>query len=78
MYFRRFNTIEVNDDGKYTCTATNDVGSSSATAIVRVRSPPEITITPNTYNQVIRDDSLTIECRADGLPEPMVSIRCMS
>nr|XP_032526331.1 basement membrane-specific heparan sulfate proteoglycan core protein [Danaus plexippus plexippus] len=74
----RFNTIEVNDDGKYTCTATNDVGSSSATAIVRVRSPPEITITPNTYNQVIRDDSLTIECRADGLPEPMVSIRSSS
>ncbi|CAK1554719.1 unnamed protein product [Leptosia nina] len=70
-----FQTVEVNDEGTYTCTATNEAGSSSASAIVKVRSPPEITITPSNYLQAIKGDRVVVECRADGYPEPMVSIR---
>nr|XP_026490200.1 basement membrane-specific heparan sulfate proteoglycan core protein isoform X1 [Vanessa tameamea] len=71
----RFLNVEVNDEGEYTCTATNDAGSSSASATIKVRSPPVITITPNNYIQVIRGDRVNVECRADGYPEPEVSIK---
>ncbi|CAH0716594.1 unnamed protein product, partial [Brenthis ino] len=70
-----FQTVEVNDEGEYTCTATNDAGSVSASTIIKVRSPPVITISPNQYIQVIRGDRVQVTCRADGYPEPEVSIK---
>ncbi|CAH4038665.1 unnamed protein product [Pieris brassicae] len=70
-----FQTVEVNDEGTYTCTATNEAGSTSASATVKVRSPPEITITPSNFIQVIKGDKVDVECRADGYPEPIVSIK---
>ncbi|KAJ8737311.1 hypothetical protein PYW07_000582 [Mythimna separata] len=71
----KFNKIEVNDEGEYTCTARNNAGSASASAIIKVRSIPEITITPSPYVQVNTGDPLNIECRASGYPEPQVSIQ---
>ncbi|XP_045509969.1 basement membrane-specific heparan sulfate proteoglycan core protein isoform X5 [Colias croceus] len=70
-----FQTIEVNDEGTYTCTATNEAGTASASAIVKVRSPPEITLTPSNYVPAIKGERVDIECRADGYPEPLVSIK---
>ncbi|KAJ8737484.1 hypothetical protein PYW08_000079 [Mythimna loreyi] len=71
----KFNKIEVNDEGEYTCTARNTAGSASASAIIKVRAIPEISITPNSYVQVASGDPLNIECRASGYPEPLVSIQ---
>ncbi|XP_068617476.1 basement membrane-specific heparan sulfate proteoglycan core protein isoform X3 [Battus philenor] len=71
----RFEKIEVNDEGEYICTATNEAGSDRASAVIKVRSPPEIMITPSNYVEVVRGDSVTVECRAQGYPEPMVSIK---
>ncbi|XP_050360622.1 basement membrane-specific heparan sulfate proteoglycan core protein isoform X6 [Nymphalis io] len=71
----RFLNVEVNNEGEYTCTATNEAGSSSASATIKVRSPPAITITPNNYIQVIKGERVNVECRADGYPEPEVSIK---
>lgn len=72
----RFQNVEVNDEGEYTCTATNDAGAASASATIKVRSPPVITITPNNYIDVNQGDRVNVECRADGYPEPEVSIKC--
>lgn len=66
----------MNDEGEYTCTARNDAGSASASAVIKVRAIPEITITPNAYVQVSSGEPLNIECRASGYPEPVVSIQC--
>ncbi|XP_038216735.1 basement membrane-specific heparan sulfate proteoglycan core protein-like isoform X6 [Zerene cesonia] len=73
-----FQNIEVNDEGTYTCTATNEAGTASASAIVKVRSPPEITLTPSNYVPTIKGEKVDIECRADGYPEPLVSIKSKS
>ncbi|XP_022832802.1 basement membrane-specific heparan sulfate proteoglycan core protein-like isoform X3 [Spodoptera litura] len=71
----KFTKIEVNDEGEYTCTARNDAGTASASAIIKVRALPEITIAPNPYVQVSAGESINIECRANGYPEPVVSIQ---
>ncbi|CAK1588065.1 unnamed protein product [Parnassius mnemosyne] len=70
-----FENIEVNDEGEYICTATNDAGMSSASAVLKVRSPPEIIITPSNFVQVVHGDPINVECRANGYPQPMVSIK---
>ncbi|XP_069364956.1 basement membrane-specific heparan sulfate proteoglycan core protein isoform X5 [Maniola hyperantus] len=74
----KFENVEVNDEGEYTCTATNEAGSNSASAVLKVRSTPVIRIIPDTYNKRYRGDSIKVECRADGYPEPEVSIRTNS
>ena len=66
----------MNDEGEYTCTATNEAGSVSASATIKVMSPPVITISPNQYLQVMRGDPVQVICRAEGYPEPEVSIKC--
>ncbi|XP_048488585.1 basement membrane-specific heparan sulfate proteoglycan core protein isoform X3 [Plutella xylostella] len=70
-----FEKVEVNDEGEYTCTARNDAGTSSASAVLKVRSPPKIVITPKNDLTVADGDQFNIECRASGYPEPLVSIR---
>lgn len=71
----RFDRIDVNDEGEYTCTVTNLAGSTSASAVLKVRSPPEITITPSNFQQVLHGEQVTVECRANGYPDPIVSIK---
>lgn len=70
-----FEKVDVNDEGEYICTASNDAGSDQSSTVIKVRSPPEIIITPNDYIEVVRGDSVTVECRGRGYPEPMVSIK---
>ncbi|XP_052746482.1 basement membrane-specific heparan sulfate proteoglycan core protein isoform X2 [Bicyclus anynana] len=73
-----FHNVEVNDEGEYTCTATNEAGSVSASAILKVRSDPTIRILPDNYVKGYRGDNVNVECRADGYPEPQVSIKSSS
>ncbi|XP_072931305.1 basement membrane-specific heparan sulfate proteoglycan core protein [Epargyreus clarus] len=70
----RFESIEVNDEGEYTCTASNSAGTVSARAQIKVVSMPEITITPKVFMKAFLGDSVTVECRANGYPDPEVSI----
>lgn len=74
FYHSRFERVEVNDEGEYSCTATNVAGQDSARAVLKVRSPPEIIILPRTYLTVESGEDLKVECRATGYPEPQVSI----
>ncbi|XP_061720060.1 basement membrane-specific heparan sulfate proteoglycan core protein isoform X2 [Cydia pomonella] len=70
----RFSKIDVNDDGEYICNAGNKAGNDTATATLKVWSPPEITITPDRLIGVRLGEPVEIKCRANGYPEPMVSI----
>ncbi|KOB69320.1 Terribly reduced optic lobes [Operophtera brumata] len=70
----KFDKIEVNDEGEYICTGDNIVGSSSASAVIKVRSPPEIVITPTNYLEINAGDQINVDCRAEGYPEPLVTI----
>ncbi|XP_037299981.1 basement membrane-specific heparan sulfate proteoglycan core protein isoform X7 [Manduca sexta] len=70
-----FEYVDVNDEGEYTCSATNVAGTASASAIIKVRSPPEITITPSNHQEIRVGEPAVFECRANGYPEPMVSIK---
>ncbi|XP_053624887.1 basement membrane-specific heparan sulfate proteoglycan core protein isoform X4 [Plodia interpunctella] len=71
----KFENIDVNDEGAYTCTASNLAGKANATAIVRVQSYPVINMTPS--NQILAQlgDAINFQCRATGVPLPMVSIK---
>ncbi|XP_053595057.1 basement membrane-specific heparan sulfate proteoglycan core protein isoform X11 [Microplitis demolitor] len=70
----RFTNITVNDDGMYVCTASNQVGSTSATARIEVQSPPVITITPSGgIIQAKLRDRLKLTCHAEGIPQPTVA-----
>ncbi|KAL0852381.1 hypothetical protein ABMA28_000578 [Loxostege sticticalis] len=71
----RFERIDVNDEGEYSCTASNIAGTATASATIKVRSPPEVTVSPSNFIEAVDGDSVTVECRASGYPQPMVSIR---
>lgn len=73
-----FEKVDVNDEGEYICSAFNVAGNSSASAVLKVRSPPVITITPSNFVEVVLGDPVLVECRAHGYPEPMVSIQSES
>lgn len=65
----------MNDEGEYSCTASNIAGTATASATIKVRSPPEVTVSPSNFIEAVDGDSVTVECRASGYPQPMVSIR---
>nr|XP_037874357.1 basement membrane-specific heparan sulfate proteoglycan core protein isoform X3 [Bombyx mori] len=71
----KFDHVDVNDEGEYFCTATNVAGTATARSVIKVRSPPVITITPASFLEAPLGSSVTVECRADGYPLPMVSIK---
>ncbi|XP_073959315.1 basement membrane-specific heparan sulfate proteoglycan core protein-like [Choristoneura fumiferana] len=74
----KFERIEVNDEGEYICTATNVAGQASANATLKVRSVPEITLTPGSFIEANPGEPVEVHCRANGYPEPMVSIKLRS
>ncbi|XP_065901359.1 carcinoembryonic antigen-related cell adhesion molecule 5-like [Dysidea avara] len=57
------------DGGNYTCTATNDAGSSSNTVTVYVG--PVFTAHPIIQEEVI-NNSFTLQCTAEGFPTPSI------
>ncbi|XP_065906524.1 uncharacterized protein [Dysidea avara] len=57
------------DGGNYTCTITNDAGSSNNTVTVYVG--PVFTTHPMNQEEVI-NDSFTLQCTAEGFPTPSI------
>ncbi|XP_065908777.1 uncharacterized protein [Dysidea avara] len=55
------------DGGNYTCTVTNDAGSSNNTVTVYVG--PVFTTHPMNQEEVI-NNNFTLQCRAEGFPTP--------
>ncbi|RVE42173.1 hypothetical protein evm_013174 [Chilo suppressalis] len=73
----KFERIEVNDEGSYSCSASNAAGTATASTAIKVRSPPELSVMPGDYVQAAYRDPVTVECRASGYPLPMVTIKKM-
>ena len=67
------------DQGKYECVAENTVGteySYSAQLYVRVRRvPPQFSIPPEAYYEVMSGSDLNLTCVAVGSPAPYVKWR---
>ncbi|XP_055694217.1 basement membrane-specific heparan sulfate proteoglycan core protein isoform X2 [Lutzomyia longipalpis] len=63
----------IEDGGSYQCIGENIAGSTSATAVLNVHQPPEVTIEPAMDTlEVTEGDELTLTCRAIGFPAPTV------
>ncbi|KAL5487215.1 hypothetical protein EMCRGX_G019791 [Ephydatia muelleri] len=60
--------------GNYTCTATNVVGSVSATANVFVQVPPNIISPAAGFTYTVNSSySVTFQCTASGIPPPLIT-----
>ncbi|KAK2578017.1 hypothetical protein KPH14_008439 [Odynerus spinipes] len=69
----RLTNITINDGGSYVCSATNEVGSTSATAHIEVQSLPVITIEPRSGILPVKlGDRVRLICSATGHPQPNV------
>ncbi|EFO97259.1 hypothetical protein CRE_16675 [Caenorhabditis remanei] len=61
-----------NDQGKFTCTATNEAGTTTADFILDVLTKPVIDPSKTEYN-VVEGDYGRIECIAEGHPKPTIT-----
>ncbi|CAG5125030.1 unnamed protein product, partial [Candidula unifasciata] len=67
-----FTSLTAAEQGEYLCSATNEVGTVTATASLRVEGPPTIEITPGKYITSIAGERVNIECVGIGDPTPSV------
>ena len=60
------------EQGSYICTATNDMGTITATVTLIVQGPPTITLQPSQTVYALIGERVTLECTAQGEPTPQV------
>ncbi|CAH3025647.1 unnamed protein product, partial [Porites evermanni] len=66
-------SINQTDAGKYRCTAYNGIGSPvSHTITVKVLFPPKLIHSDQEYKVAVQQ-SVTLQCQAEGYPEPTFS-----
>ncbi|XP_078083679.1 hemicentin-1-like [Mustelus asterias] len=70
----RIREVQEMDAGDYTCVATNEAGTSSATVMLDVGSAPRFSETPSDVSVTI-GQNVTLPCRAVGDPPPQVTWR---
>ncbi|XP_056442507.1 basement membrane-specific heparan sulfate proteoglycan core protein-like [Gadus chalcogrammus] len=58
------------NQGQYRCVAANPAGRTSGTAVLNVRYPPTVTLTPAGPLRVRVGEPVSIECRVTGRPRP--------
>ncbi|XP_076984267.1 hemicentin-2 [Tamandua tetradactyla] len=68
----RLTQTQVNDSGRYECTASNPAGSASRRYILRVQAPPQVQPGPRVL-KVLAGEALDLNCVAEGSPEPLLS-----
>ncbi|XP_063767625.1 neural cell adhesion molecule L1-like protein isoform X2 [Eleginops maclovinus] len=66
--------VELEDSGKYMCTAKNALGQAHHYFTVRVEEPPEWVVEPESQLSMIGADVL-IKCSASGTPPPSITWR---
>ncbi|XP_023290722.1 basement membrane-specific heparan sulfate proteoglycan core protein [Orussus abietinus] len=69
----RLTNITISDGGAFVCSASNEVGTTTAVAHIEVQSLPVITISPNIGILPVKlGDRIRLMCSATGHPQPNV------
>ncbi|XP_022102574.1 peroxidasin homolog isoform X3 [Acanthaster planci] len=67
-------SVQPQDRGEYTCTATNQAGSESTSATLTVTVPPSFEVTPQ-FLSAIEGSTVELFCQAAGYPLPVIAWR---
>ncbi|XP_041377591.1 basement membrane-specific heparan sulfate proteoglycan core protein-like isoform X3 [Gigantopelta aegis] len=70
-----FKSVTGDEQGAYICTATNAVGTVTATAVLKIEGPPKVSISPGHLVTSIVGERVTLECTGEGEPTPNVHWR---
>uniref|UniRef100_A0A8C4RTY0 Peroxidasin like n=1 Tax=Erpetoichthys calabaricus TaxID=27687 RepID=A0A8C4RTY0_ERPCA len=64
--------VTLDDQGQFTCHASNDQDSIQATAHLLIQAPPRFTVAP-TDQLVVEGQTVDFECAAVGNPNPVIA-----
>ncbi|XP_052593110.1 hemicentin-1 isoform X2 [Peromyscus californicus insignis] len=69
----RISSAQVEDTGRYTCLASSPAGDDDKEYLVRVHVPPNIAGMDESQDfTVLRNRQVTLECKSDAVPPPVV------
>ncbi|KAM4861104.1 hemicentin-1 [Thomomys bottae] len=69
----QISSTQVEDTGRYTCLASNPAGDDDKEYLVRVHVPPNIAGTDESQDvTVLQNRQVTLECKSDAVPPPMI------
>ncbi|XP_047376655.1 hemicentin-1 isoform X2 [Sciurus carolinensis] len=67
-------SAQVEDTGRYTCLASSPAGDADKEYLVRVHVPPNIAGTDEPQDfTVLRNRQVTLECKSDAVPPPIIT-----
>uniref|UniRef100_A0A8C3YS46 Hemicentin-1 n=1 Tax=Catagonus wagneri TaxID=51154 RepID=A0A8C3YS46_9CETA len=70
----RISSAQVEDTGRYTCLASSPAGDDDKEYLVRVHVPPNIAGTDESQDfTVLRNRQVTLECKSDAVPPPVIT-----
>ncbi|XP_055020737.1 hemicentin-1 [Boleophthalmus pectinirostris] len=71
-----FTTVSLDDEGTYTCTATNSAGTDQALVQLLVQVPPVVEVLEPPFNSPLQErvanQKIAFPCPAKGLPKPVI------
>ncbi|XP_055939789.1 cell adhesion molecule DSCAML1-like isoform X1 [Argiope bruennichi] len=65
------NSVTIESEGNYTCTATNSIGSAKHSAYLSVQAPPKWVETPDDMTKAV-GEPIILKCIASGSPRPKI------
>ncbi|XP_012591877.2 hemicentin-1 [Microcebus murinus] len=70
----QISSAQVEDTGRYTCLASSPAGDDDKEYLVRVHVPPNIAGTDEPQDfSVLRNRQVTLECKSDAVPPPVIT-----
>ncbi|XP_038527072.1 hemicentin-1 isoform X3 [Canis lupus familiaris] len=70
----RLSSAQVEDTGRYTCLASSTAGDDDKEYLVRVHAPPNIAGMDESQDfTVLRNRQVTLECKSDAVPPPVIT-----
>ncbi|KAL4218919.1 Hemicentin-1 [Mactra antiquata] len=63
--------VQLEDEGKYICRATNEGGKSQKSMFIRVKLPPKAAVIPE-FSTFVIGETIELTCEAKGYPEPSI------
>uniref|UniRef100_A0A8D2B9D0 Hemicentin-1 n=1 Tax=Sciurus vulgaris TaxID=55149 RepID=A0A8D2B9D0_SCIVU len=70
----QISSAQVEDTGRYTCLASSPAGDADKEYLVRVHVPPNIAGTDEPQDfTVLRNRQVTLECKSDAVPPPIIT-----